>query len=343
MQRHFATLAIGDTLTIKEDGQNYELHVVEVKPNTSEGAICVIDTDLAVDFSAAAIGGSQTIPVLSPTRAAAAVATADNNRRAAARAARAAVMAEATQSDPPAPNQQQKPLPTSHRPPTEIETAIAEQQAAVSGLLDAHRDRTRSAGLLGKSPDPTACCIQTSLSGNQSSANNLATNHTRESACDDEALQRAIAASLQEGPSEAAADDDAALAAAIAASLEDSTGRLSVSEQQPHHKHQANQIPHASMLSHSSAQRVVAADEARAAQRAGNDRAADSGKDTPQAGPEPSLATHNTTESEASSSSGVAITHASDIVGGESASGSTNAPSQPDAAELRRLRLARFG
>ena len=92
MQRHFATLAIGDTLTIKEDGQNYELHVVEVKPNTSEGAICIIDTDLAVDLSPAAIGGCQAIPVLSPTRAAEAVATADNNRRAAARAARAAVM-----------------------------------------------------------------------------------------------------------------------------------------------------------------------------------------------------------------------------------------------------------
>ena len=50
--RNFACLTKGDVFTFAYNDQTYEMAVLETKPETDKKAICVLETDLEVDFAA---------------------------------------------------------------------------------------------------------------------------------------------------------------------------------------------------------------------------------------------------------------------------------------------------
>lgn len=50
--RNFATLTVGDQISVSYNSKLYELLVMEAKPNNGSGGISVLETDLQVDFAA---------------------------------------------------------------------------------------------------------------------------------------------------------------------------------------------------------------------------------------------------------------------------------------------------
>lgn len=49
--RNFATLTVGDCIAVNYNGKIYGLAVLEVRPNEGRGGICVLETDLQVEFA----------------------------------------------------------------------------------------------------------------------------------------------------------------------------------------------------------------------------------------------------------------------------------------------------
>ncbi|KAJ5032963.1 uncharacterized protein L3040_009549 [Drepanopeziza brunnea f. sp. 'multigermtubi'] len=50
--RNFATMTKGDVFSFKYNDETYDMAVLEVKPESGKGAVCVIETDVEVDFAA---------------------------------------------------------------------------------------------------------------------------------------------------------------------------------------------------------------------------------------------------------------------------------------------------
>lgn len=50
--RNFATMTKGDVFSFKYNDETYDMAVLEVKPESEKGAVCVIETDVEVDFAA---------------------------------------------------------------------------------------------------------------------------------------------------------------------------------------------------------------------------------------------------------------------------------------------------
>ena len=49
--RNFTCLHEGDTITITTFSGKFEIDIMEIKPKNDYGAICIIDTDVEVDFA----------------------------------------------------------------------------------------------------------------------------------------------------------------------------------------------------------------------------------------------------------------------------------------------------
>lgn len=49
--RNFAALTVGDCVAVNYNKKIYELLVLDVKPNDGRGSICVLETDLQVEFA----------------------------------------------------------------------------------------------------------------------------------------------------------------------------------------------------------------------------------------------------------------------------------------------------
>lgn len=59
--RNFATLTMGDCIAVSYNDKIYGLAVLEVKPNEGRGGICVLETDLQVEF-APPVGYQEPLP-----------------------------------------------------------------------------------------------------------------------------------------------------------------------------------------------------------------------------------------------------------------------------------------